>query len=157
MKKIIFCFIILLSVSTIAYAKDGTMDIAWIEVGGGYNPQIGGPDPPYCGAHDDDTGFSIGNDTDNPCTTVRLIHVVEKGKSVTATCKFTDEGFSQDTSWQEWKVVNCNLISEIGTFCGGTGKITRTADRIYNPVVGAYTGGDAEINCVFELPAPCPD
>ena len=138
MKKIIFCFIILISISTIAYAIDGTMDIAWIEQGGG-------PDPPYCGAHDDDTGFDIGNNTNNPCTTISAFHVDKGENTVTATCSFTDEGYSQDRKAQAWEVVNCNLISGIAYLQGGTGVIIRARRTEYDPDVGAYTGGKAWI------------
>jgi hypothetical protein len=152
MKKIIFCLIIFVSVSTFAYAIDGTMDIAWIEQGGTPNPG-GGVDVPFCGAWDrDDTGFSMGNNTGNPCSTVSAISVVKEENKVTAICKFTDEAYSLTPKAQLWHVVNCNLISGIATLQGGTGTIIRARRTEFDPEAGQYIGGTALIKCVFELP-----
>lgn len=152
MKRIIFCLIILISISTIAYAIDGTMDIAWIEQGGTWNEAQQANDPPFCGAHDDNTGFDIGNNTNNPCTTVSAFHVVKENNKVTATCKFTDESYSLTPKAQFWKVVNCNLISGIVSLQGGTGTIIRARRTEWDPNAGQYIGGTALITCVFELP-----
>ena len=154
MKKIILSLIILIFVSTIAYAEEGTMNIAWIELGGTEN--IGGfYDPPFCGAClDEGTLPCIGSDTRHPCTSITSIHLVQNGNIVTATCHFTDNSPVQeeDVGAEVWNIVNCNLTSVDLTLSGGTGRITRAANLKYDPDLGAFIGGKATIKCVFVLP-----
>jgi hypothetical protein len=154
MKKIIFCLIILIFVSTIAYAEDVIFPQGWIELGGTVNPG-GFYDPPYCAACLTEQGPCIGSDTRHPCTSITSIHLVQNGKIVTATCHFTDNSYvpEEGVGTEVWIIDNCNLTSEDLTLSGGTGRIIRAANLEYDPEVDAFIGGKATIRCVFFLPA----
>ena len=143
MKKIIFSLIILISVSTIAYAWEDPdlsgryqWDEAWIEVGGG-------GESAYCGCWDWD-GDNIGNDTSLDPSTITFIKVVVNEKKVTAICKFTDESDWYGTSAQLGDIADCHLSAEEVTCSGGTGHVTAAANH------GDEPGGTVIIKFTFD-------
>ncbi len=150
MKKIIFCLIILVCVSTIVYAEELIMDRAHIEVGGTWNEQIQWYDPAFCGAVDEDTQYYPGSDIRQPCNYIAFIQVIQQNDKVKAICKFTDASETYSQKARMGKIENCNLISGgptsgFRTFVGGTGTITATA----NP--GGEQGSNVIIECTFDL------
>ena len=148
MKKLIFCLIIFISVPTIAYAEQVTMDEAWIEVGGTWNENIQWWDPAYCGAVNYTTGYSVGSDIRTPCTSIAFIQVVQTGNRVKAICKFESNTYSGQGLAGD--ILKCNLIaghpdSGFSTFTDGTGRITVA------PNPGNETRGTVIIECTFDL------
>jgi hypothetical protein len=153
MKKIIFCLIILICVSTIVYAEEVTMDEAWIEMGGTWNDELKWWNPAWCGATNYTTGYSVGSDIRTPCTSIAFIQVVQTGNRVKAICKFESNTYSGQGLAGD--ILKCNLIaghpdSGFSTFSGGTGHITVA------PNPGNETRGTVIIECTFD-PEDCND
>jgi hypothetical protein len=136
MKKIIFCLIILISVSTIAYAQQ--------------EPSIGTPLQGFVG---------IIYTPDNECYAyiegvdsiggVGTWKVVKTPNKVVAVCKFTDVSGLYERTAQVGGIDNCMLFiyegEDLVTYGGGIGTITAAANH------GDSTGGTTTMQCTFNL------
>ena len=167
MKKIIFCLMILFSVSTIAYAQEipgrpgrYAMDRAFILVGPPYMPNEG--EPYWCGAYyADPVGPNpydgIGNQTELDPKNIQFINVTMNKRKVIAICKFTDEDLPYETNAQVGDIIvnenirGCTLEMQPCVCGGGTGHITAAANLAgFDPIRNADIGGTVTLKCTFD-------
>jgi hypothetical protein len=164
MKKIIFCLIILFSVSTIAYAEEilegrpGRYEMSWAQI------EVYDTAPLWCAAYYADPvelNDAIGNQTDTPPgedPNIKFVKVVINKKRVMAICKFTDESPWYEANAEVGKIIldegipGCTLITD-DCFCeGGTGHITAAANHgEYDPYYGFQIGATVTLKCTFDL------
>jgi len=139
MKKIIFCLVILFSLSTLAYAQGRPV----LETGLIFSHPIYNA----CMAQYD-TGETIGSES---TVEANLIKVVINKKQVKATCRFTDiSGDPYETDAEVGEILSCRLqLTSETENCdceGGTGKIIVAANHGDQP----GPGGSVTLQCTFK-------
>ena len=144
MKKIIFCLIILVSVSTIAYAQGEipgrpgiyAMKSAIIAAG-----RYAEGDLCYAVyAEPVNNNGTIGGEI-GKCST----RVVINNNKVVATCKFTDMSKFYEANAEVGEILDCHLQTEDMDYFGGTGHIIAAANH------GDEPGGKVTLMCTFEF------
>ena len=135
MKKIIFCLMILFSVSTIAYAE-GLPVLEFAQIIS--NPIYNACSARYYGGEDIGGEFS---------TEANFIKVVINKNQVKATCRFTDiSSDTYETNAEVGKILYCELITEGCECWGGTGHVTVAANHGDN----TGPGGSVTLKCTFD-------
>jgi len=136
MKKIIFCLVILFSLSTLAYAQGlPVLETALI---------VSTPDYNACWAQYE-SGETIGGEF---TIQANLIKVVINKNQLKATCRFTDiSSDPYETDAEVGKILFCRLqlVAENCDCSGGTGQIIVAANHGDQP----GPGGSVTLKCTF--------
>jgi len=143
MKKIIFCLIILIFVSTIAYAQEYPRSPGRHTAQGHIQANDLWCVAYYPYPYDNFPNVeSIGSGTEPV-----LMKVVINNNKVQVICKFTDLSTWHEADAELADIVDCSLYLEGDWYCGGTGQVTAAANHGDHP---EDLGGNVTLKCTFD-------